>query len=380
MPTPFDSCSTRRARRAVAIPVVLLILALGSLGPTATASTRDPPGRFERVPASGMLPGALRSAIDEGSEGRQLARRETLAAAQGSDSAGTPTYLIELLAPLPHTPYRVLQFFASSGPGGGAFGAVTFQFDDASNSNQTYIWEHRAPASSVRVGPRTRRAHLELDSGLATADLAFTPTRRTRRHTFGCDTFFAPEASTVTWTIGRLNGAFSFRPNTAILQTGAESVRAAVEKIVPTRRSCHPPPRRCYRQWNFSFWDGETFVSELKAPPGPQASVDVDAIRFRGGSSNFELDWISWFPLDSDPIERSATGITFDASGAGPFLSGSISFQRSGLHSVRDGVGCRLRTVGYTWSSGAITGNLDAGPWTVSGPALRARSNLYTPT
>jgi hypothetical protein len=327
-----------------------------------------------------MLPPSLRAALVRGTELRRIAKEVTLRAVRGTPSerrTGTPRYLILLLAPMPHTRYHVLQFDAASGAGGGAVGAATFWFDSDSNSDQSYFWEHRAPASVIRVSGGTRRAHLTVNSGLAGADMAFTATRATHHRTFGCNAFFAPTASTVTWTIGRLNGTFSFTPREDGLQAHADSVRALVEKIVPTGEQCPHRHFPCIRQLGFEFGQDDAAVVALAAPPRSQPFVD--GVRFRGGSRNFEFQDIEWFPLDSNPVTRTPTSVSFDGSNAGPFLSGTISFDRTGPTSIHQSLRCTRKDVGYTWSSGSITLNFDAGPVTLTDPDVEAESYRYTP-
>jgi hypothetical protein len=270
----------------------------------------------------------------------------------------------------------VLQFGAESGPGGGAFDEVTFRYDWDSNINQTYIWEHRAPASAVRVWNGTRRAHLVLDTNSTVTDMRFEARRPTHTRTFGCNTFLAPEASTVTWTIGRLKGNFSFTPRESMLEARATRVRALAEKIVPTGKRCrHHFPKRCYPQSTFGFWNIDTSVSTWEEP-GSTFRL-IDAIRFFGGSSNFEWQWIWGSPLHGNPVRRSADGITVNATNLGPFLSGKISFD----HAVRLPTGrafhCDVHRTGYAWSSGSLTMNLDPGANTVTGSRLHARSYVY---
>src|SRR5262249_3724602 len=133
--------------------------------------------------------------------------------------------------------------------------------------------EHRTSAAALRVGEQTRRAHLAIDSGLASADLTFTADHVTRKRTFGCHTFLAPEASHVTWTVGRLNGTFAFNPNESYLRPTSTSVRALIERILPTGERCpHPRQTRCYQQWAFGFGTADAFVSVNKFPPWSRSS------------------------------------------------------------------------------------------------------------
>jgi hypothetical protein len=361
----------------------MTLLVIGLLTSDATSIADATPGRAAdrafgaRVPSAHGLSGALRRTVAQSHHLMRLDEPLALAAGHGAVHRA-PQLLIRLLAPL-QDPYHVLQFDAWSGPEGGAFDSVTFQYDSDSNFNQTYVWYHRAPATVVRVSGRTRHAHLAIDSNLATVDMSFTPTRDTHRRTFGCDTFLAPEASTVTWTIGRLNGTFDFTPHEGYLQSHSTSVRAAVERIVPTGQHCpHPGFSHCYRQWSFDVWNGDTSISAWKSRPWAD-EAEINAIRFRGGTTNWEWQWIWGSLLDNDPVVRAGNQVTYDFSDAGPFLSGRMTLERTNSLEPRHGFGCDIARDTYAWSSGSLTLQPDSGPVTLTGTRLHARSWSFKP-
>jgi hypothetical protein len=369
----------RSSRVGACAAIFLLLLPLGvaahpSSARAASTSRPSPPGWPARLPAARVLSSMIGTRVATVSAARRLGEAMALASVEGSEPSRRPRYLIVTLAPL-SDPYHVLQFDAASGPGGGSFEGVTFQYDRPSNSNQTYVWTHRAPASAVWAAPGTRRAHLVLDTNLATADMSFTPTRLARHRTFGCNTFLAPEASKVTWSRGRLNGTFDYTPREANLQSHATTLPAIVEKIVPTGQHCPGPPLRCYSQWTFEIWNGNTFVEAFKFRP--HMKPWVDAIHWVGGKVNWEWQEVFGFPLYTDPVARTWNTISFDASHAGPFLSGAITFQRNGRLFVRHRFGCTVHIHGFSWRSGDVTMNLDPGPVTIGGATSHARTYLF---
>jgi hypothetical protein len=316
----------------------------------------------------------IRRALSQSHSGLTLDDPLGLAAVDDPAKPGTPRYVIRLLSPIANRNYRVLQFGASSGPGGGAFTGVTFRYDEDSNSDQTYIFEHRAPASAVRVFAGTRHARLVLDSNLAAVDMRFSPTSATRQRTFGCDAFLAPEASRVTWTLGRLVGSFGFTPHEASLESHATDVRALVERIVPTGKHCPVSPGFCPRQWNFWFGDANTNVTAFELPPG--SGPEFFAIDVVGGRTNVELRFLMLFPLETHPLTRPPGEVHVRFGNSGPFFGGHAAFERT-VAAPRQRV-CRANASihRFRWSSGAVQLRYDDKPVTLTGADLEAGSIL----
>ena len=386
MPDPIRYIDTLRFSTRGTIPSVRRLLAglvaaafafVAFVGSAAVAAPMSPSQfrrHVDRIPTTPLFAPTLRRTLAESRHLNRLDDPLALAAAAGNGKPGTPTYLIRLLAPLPDRNYRILQFSAASGPGGGDFEGVTFQYDEDSNTNQTYIFEHRAPANVVRVFAGTRRARLVIDSNLASVDMRFTPTHDTHRHTFGCDTFLAPEASTVTWTIGRLEGEFGFTPSESFLETHPTGVRAAIERIVPTGEHCPPfSGGFCPRQWNFGFDSADTNFVAYETPP--RTAPGFFGIHFVGGRRNFEWQLLEGMPLDGHLVSRPEHQVIVHGGNAGPFLSGHIAFDQ-GLARRRDVCGAHAILHRFTWSSGTLELRYDAGPVGLTGSALRAGSIL----
>ena len=284
-------------------------------------------------------------------------------------SVGQSVSFIRLLMPLPGSPYQVLQFSAQTGDLGGSFGAVTYRYDEGSNSNQTYIWQHHARTSALHVAANDRHARLLLASDLATATLRFDTGQQTKGQVFDCSNPFYP-GEQVRSTLGRFRGSLAFTPQQSMFDANATSLRAGVATLTKVRNCAVSRGRRCYSQRSFGF--GDQFAASFSVSSF-HGSQTVDAFRVFGSSPNYALEWIRWGPLGDPPLTRTGSQITVDASAAGPFLSGQIAFDAAGAPVTSRFGHCPAQTTAYTWSSGNVGLNFDVGAADLTGPGLGAQ-------